>query len=159
MSTSKFVPLPVPTGSGNSLARTRGRPFRRGLSGNPNGRPKGARNKATLAAQSLLDGEAENILRKCVELANAGNIPALKLCLERILPPRRERHVPLELPKIETAGDAAKASWAVLAACAEGNLSIREATDFIALIGKHIEILELSEIEDRLIALEKKVQP
>ena len=54
------------------------------------GRPKGALNKTTLAARALLDREAEQITRKCVELAKAGDTTALRLCLERLLPPRRE---------------------------------------------------------------------
>ena len=60
--------------------------FRPGQSGNPKGKPKGARNKATLAAQSLLDGEAEALTRKAVELAKAGDMTALRLCLERVVP-------------------------------------------------------------------------
>ena len=172
MITNNTVTFPVPsvpTDSADSSARkrgrpsrgrpSRGRPFQSGLSGNPNGRPKGARNKATLAAQALIDGDAEAITLKGVELAKAGNIPALRLCFERIVPPRRDRLVTFDLPEIKTAGDAAKASSAVLAACAEGTLSTREAADFMALLETHSRILGLSEIEDRLIALEKKVQP
>ena len=55
------------------------------------GRPKGVRNRATIAAEVLLDGEAESLVRKAVELALAGAVVALKLCLDRVLPPRRER--------------------------------------------------------------------
>jgi len=47
----------------------RGVPFKPGRSGNPNGRPAGSRNKATLAIESLLEGEAEALARKVVELA------------------------------------------------------------------------------------------
>ena len=61
--------------------------FKSGQSGNPSGRPKGALNKATLATQALLDGEAEALTRKVVELAKEGNLAALRLCLERLLPP------------------------------------------------------------------------
>jgi Family of unknown function (DUF5681) len=51
----------------------RGRAFVRGQSGNPGGRPAGARNRRTLAAAVLLDGEAEALTRKAVELALAGD--------------------------------------------------------------------------------------
>ena len=54
---------------------TRGRPFQ---AGNP-GRPKGARNKASLAAEALLDGEAETLARKAVEMALAGDTTAMRL--------------------------------------------------------------------------------
>jgi hypothetical protein len=61
--------------------------FRKGRSGNPKGRPAGARNKATQSAELLLDGEAEALTRRAVELALAGDGMALRLCLERIIPP------------------------------------------------------------------------
>src|SRR5215475_9848913 len=68
-----------------------GRRFRPGVSGNPAGRPKGARNKSTLAAEALLDGEAEALTRKAVEMALGGDTVALRLCLERLVPPRKDR--------------------------------------------------------------------
>ena len=78
------------------------RPFQKG---NP-GRPKGARNQATLAAEALLEGEAEALTRKAVELAKEGNLTALRLCLDRILPPRRERPLDMDFPMMTTAEDA-----------------------------------------------------
>jgi len=74
--------------------------FKSGQSGNPGGRPKGALNKATLATQALLEGEAEALTRKVVELAKSGNPMALRLCLERLLPPRRDRPIIFALPKL-----------------------------------------------------------
>ncbi len=73
--------------------------------GNP-GKPKGARHKATLAALELLDGEAEALSRKAVELALAGDTTALRLCLERIAPPRKDAPASFTLPEMETASDA-----------------------------------------------------
>ena len=60
----------------------RGRPFEKGRSGNPAGRPRGNRNRSTLAAQLLLQGEAEALTRKAVELALSGDPTALRLCIE-----------------------------------------------------------------------------
>src|SRR5271167_839746 len=71
-------------------ARGQGRPFEKGRSGNPAGKPPGARNRATLAAEKLLDGEAEALTRKAIERANEGDGVALKMCLDRIIPVRRE---------------------------------------------------------------------
>ena len=62
-----------------AAAKQRGRPFQRGQSGNPNGKPKGVRNRATLAAEALLDGEAEALTRKVVEMALAGDSTAMRL--------------------------------------------------------------------------------
>ena len=58
--------------------KQRGKPFTKGHSGNPNGRPKGARNKTTLAAQMLLDGEAEALTRKVIDMALEGDLVAIK---------------------------------------------------------------------------------
>src|SRR6266478_9460794 len=76
-----------------TAGKQRGRPFLRGESGNPAGRPMGARHKATVAAEALLDGEAEALDGKAVEMALAGDGTTLRLCLDRIIPPRRERPV------------------------------------------------------------------
>lgn len=90
--------------------------------GNP-GKPKGARHRATQAALALLEGEAEALTRKAVETALAGDTAALRLCLERIAPPRRDAPVQFDLPRMETARDAATAAGAVLEAVAEGDLN------------------------------------
>ena len=74
--------------------------YKPGQSGNPAGRPKGARNKATVAAEALLEGEAETITRKCIDLALEGDHTALRLCLSRILPVARERNIQLDLPPL-----------------------------------------------------------
>ena len=60
------------TGPENTGAKQGGR-FQKGRSGNPAGKPKGARHRATLAAEALLDGEAEALTRKAIELALAGD--------------------------------------------------------------------------------------
>jgi hypothetical protein len=85
--------------------RGRGRPFAKGQSGNPGGRPRGSTNRATRAAELLLDGEAAALTRKAVELALAGDPAALRLCLDRTVAPRRERSVELALPPIRSAAD------------------------------------------------------
>jgi hypothetical protein len=130
----------------NSAEKTaaiqRGRPFERGKSGNPKGRPKGARNNATIMAESLLDGEADAITRKLIEKAKEGDTTALRLCLERLLPPRRGRPVAFKLPtKIETAADAVHASSLVLTACGAGSLSPGEASEIMSLISSHGQLI------------------
>ena len=105
----------------------RGRGFVKGRSGNPTGRRYGSRNKKTLAAAVLLDGEAEALTRKAVELALAGDPTALRLCIERILPPCRERPVRFTLPPIESSEDISAAMNAVTAALARGIITPGEA--------------------------------
>ena len=114
--------------------KQRGRPFEPGQSGNPAGRPKGARNRSTVAAEALLDGEAEALTRKAIELALAGDTTALRLCMERLVPPRKDRSTPIALPAVENATDAAKAISAVLAAVAEGRITVSEAGAIVDLI-------------------------
>jgi len=96
--------------------------------------------------EALLDGEAEAIVRKLVEKALEGDTTALRLCLERILPPRRDRPVAFDLPKIGTAADALKASSSILSACASGRLSPAEAAEVMSLISTHVRTIEVSEI-------------
>ena len=136
-------------------AKARGRPFEPGQSGNPSGRPKGARNKTTIAVEALLDNEAEALTRKVIELALAGNMAAIRLCFERLLPPRRDRGVVLDLPKIESAADAVAASGAVLESCAAGTLSPSEAVEVMRSIETHLRAIELRQIETGMAALER----
>src|SRR3954454_19391456 len=101
----------------------RGRSFQRGQSGNPHGRSVGSRHRTTLALDALLEGEAERLTRKAVELALQGDITALKLCLDRLLPPRRDRPVLFALPPLDTPADAMKAMAALLQGVAIGEFT------------------------------------
>jgi hypothetical protein len=121
--------------------------------GNP-GKPRGARHRATQAALSLLEGEAEALTRKAVETALAGDTGALRLCLERIAPSRKDAPVTFTLPSMTTAANAAQAAGAVLAAVAEGELTPLEGAQIMALIETFRKTLETSELEVRLTALE-----
>jgi hypothetical protein len=115
--------------------------FRPGQSGNPAGRPKGARNRSTIAAESLLEGEAEALTRKAIALALAGDTTALRLCIERLVPPRKDRPITFELPPIASAADVANAVAAVLRAVAEGRVTPNEAmavTGLIEALGRAI---------------------
>ncbi len=155
MSRSGNATLPKVTAPEVQPTTLRGRPFEKGKSGNPNGRPSGARNKTALAAEALLDGKVEALTNKLIDKALKGDMTAMRLCFERILPRNRDRAVGFNLPKIETAADACAASSAVLGECAAGNLSPSEAAAVIDLIVKHARIVELTEIEARLLALEE----
>jgi hypothetical protein len=116
-----------------AVSKQRGRPFTKGQSGNPEGKPKGVRNRSTLAAEALLDGEAEQLTRKAIELALAGDTIALKLCLERILPPRKDRTVMFSLPALENA-DRVASITAILEAVSEGRITPSEAEMVVKLI-------------------------
>lgn len=134
----------------NSAGKQRGKPFRKGQSGNPAGKPKGARNRTTLAAEALLDGEADALTRKAIERALEGDAVALRLCLDRILPARKDRPVSFHLPKIENAQEAAQITGALLAAVANGDITPNEAAEVGRLVDTHLRALEASEVETRL---------
>jgi len=134
--------------------RGRGRPWPKGTSGNPSGMPKGTRHKATQAAEALLDGEVNALTRKAIEKAMEGDTVALRLCLDRICPPRKDRPVSFPLPRIETAGDAEKALSAIIASVARGDLSPSEASEVTALIGAFVKARETSDLEARIEKLE-----
>jgi len=121
--------------------------------GNP-GKPKGTRHKATQAVLALLDGDAERLTRQAVTMALGGDTMALRLCLERIAPPRKDVAVTFDLPRMETARDAAKAASAVLGAVANGELTPTEAAHIMALVETYRRTLETTEIEARIAALE-----
>ncbi|MFZ5427192.1 MAG: DUF5681 domain-containing protein [Thermodesulfobacteriota bacterium] len=137
--------------------RVRGRPWKPGQSGNPNGCPTGSRHKATLAVLALLDGEAEALTRKCVERALEGDSVALRLCLERLAPPRKDSPVILAgLPKIERAADLPKATGKIIEAVGKGDITPSEGQALAGLVEGHRKALEIADIEARLSALEAK---
>jgi hypothetical protein len=134
----------------------RGKPFQPGNSYGK-GRPPGSRNKATLALQELLDGEGELILRKAIELAKGGNDRAQKLCLERLMPPCRERTVRLALPiKCTTAADICHALNVILTGVAQGEITPGEAVQLANIVEVRRKAMETEEFEQRLKALEDK---
>jgi hypothetical protein len=137
-----------------SAERVRGRPFPKGRSGNPAGRRLGSRNKATIAAQKLLAGEAEALTRKAVEAAFAGDPTAMRLCLERILP--RERAVEFALPPIRRAADIAQAMGAVTAALAGGLITPGEAQAIARVFTTFVQTIETSDFDQRLQELEAR---
>ena len=118
------------------------------------GRPKGARNKKTLAIESLLGGQAEALTQTAISKALEGDGLALRLCMERIAPAPKDKAVSFPLPDMNDAMDASKAASSVLTAVSEGELTPIEATRVMGLIDSHRRTLELTEIEGRLQALE-----
>lgn len=119
------------------------------------GRPLGKRNKATEALQALLDGEGEQITRKAVELAINGDTTALRLCLERLIPPMRERRVSMSIPKLETAGDIAKALGTLLDSVASGEITPGEGQTIATLLEVQRKAIETAELEQRIARLER----
>ncbi|MBU4236654.1 MAG: hypothetical protein KKI01_10045 [Proteobacteria bacterium] len=138
--------------------KQRGKPFQKGVSGNPSGRPQGSRSKATIATLSLLEGESEALTRKAVELALDGDIQALRLCLERITPTLKATSKPINA-RLPSSGSLADQAAAVYEAARLGKITPDEATALMNLLQGQIKIKELTDIENRLAKLEGNPLP
>jgi hypothetical protein len=142
----------------NSAPKQRGG-FKKGQSGNPAGKPPGARNHATRAVLELLDGEADALTRKAIDLALEGDTVALRLCLERLAPPAKDKPISVSLPSLGGAGDAAKAMSAVVAAMASGDITPSEAAAVAGVVETYRRTIETAEFEARIANLEKANGP
>ena len=111
--------------------------FRKGRSGNPAGRQPGCRNRATIVAEALLEGEAQALTRKAIELALEGDTTALRLCLERVVPQRKSRTVAFDPPRLDRIGDLAFENAIRLHELAPAQASLEEA--FMELTADSVE--------------------
>jgi hypothetical protein len=137
--------------------KQRGRPFQKGQSGNSHGRPGGSRNEATVLLDKLGSESAGMIVQAVIENARRGDVRAAEIILRRCSPEPKGRIVRLDLPRLESLGDAAAAIAGVIETVAEGSLPPAEGSEVIALLEKFIKAREVTEIEDRLAALERRV--
>jgi hypothetical protein len=144
------------SGAANAAGKQRGRPFVKGQSGNPAGKKTGTRHAVTWAVEMLLEGEAEALTRKAVSMALAGDTVALRLCLDRIAPPRREALVEIELPKITSPMDLPGVAARLVEATARGEIAPGEARSLATLLESYRKQAELADIEARLRALEDR---
>jgi uncharacterized protein DUF5681 len=123
--------------------------FEKGQSGNPNGRPLGSRNKSTMLLQNLLDGEAEAIARKVIEMAKAGDMAAIRVCLDRLAPARRSASVTCELPPLDDRGGTMNALSTIIAAVGAGDITPAEAASLAKVIELHQMARSIVEYEQR----------
>lgn len=130
--------------------------FRPGSSGNPAGKPAGARHKVTRAVEALLEGQHAALTQKAIDKALEGDGMALRLCLDRIAPPRKDSPLSFALPPIKSAADTVQASASLLAAVAAGEVTPDEAGRVMALLTAHRSLVETGDHEKRIEALEAK---
>jgi hypothetical protein len=131
-----------------------GNRFRKGQSGNPAGKPKGARHKTKLLAERLMQDDAENIVNAVLTAARNGDMTAAKIILDRLVPVRRA--VSFDLPKIECKADVVPANAAILAAVADGDLTPGDAAEISKLVKGFVRTLEISALEAGLAALKDR---
>ena len=134
-------------------------PFQKGESGNPAGRPRGARSRTTILLQNLLAADAEAIARKAIDLAKGGDLAALRMCMDRLAPPRKTEPVVLDLPPLGTAADTVDAAATIVAAAAAGELTPSEAADIAKVVDIYVRALAAQGFEERLAKLERGPVP
>jgi hypothetical protein len=133
--------------------------FHKGESGNPAGRPRGARNRTTVLMQSLLEANAEAIARKAIDLATGGDLTAIRICFDRLVPARKDDAVALELPPLKSAADTVTAASTIVAAVAAGELAPSEAADIAKAVDIYVRALATQQFEERLAKLERGPAP
>lgn len=145
----------------NSTAKQRqrgsGRPFPPGTSGNPAGKPRGTRHRLTILAEQLLHGEAEAIVRKAIRMAKAGDTTAIRLCLERVLPSRKQRAVTISLPPLKNVGDLPASIDAVIQAIGNGDLTPEEGQSIVAIIEAQRRAIETTNLDARIRSVEERL--
>ena len=130
--------------------------FQKGESGNPAG---GSRNRTTILMQSLLEANAEAIARKAIDLATGGDLTAIRICFDRLVPARKHEPIALELPRLDTAADTVTAASTIVAAVAAGELAPSEAADIAKAVDIYVRALATQQFEERLAKLERGPAP
>ena len=102
-----------------------------------------------------MDGQAQALTQKAIDLALAGDLIALRICLDRILPIQKLRPIEMELPEIMTIADAPKAIGAITAAVARGEITATEAADVSRLVETYVRAIEASDLDKRLKVIEE----
>ena len=124
--------------------------FRQGCSGNPAGRPLGARNKSTRVVEALFGEHAEALAQVLLHKALAGEDFALKLVMQRAAPAPKGRPVEIALPEMDTAGQVKAAMAATARAIAAGEITPAEGEIVSQVIERQRRVVETADLERRL---------
>jgi len=132
--------------------------WKKGQSGNPRGRPKGSRNKATLLAIAAMEGELTDVVKVVIDAAKGGDMAAARLVVDKLIPTTRERPLSIALPDVTSVDDCATAQAKVLAAVAAGEILPGEGETLAGLIEHQRRSLETSDLAARMTALEEQLK-
>ncbi len=155
MKTKLNKPLKKPPSSSSAKKGKKG--FKKGVSGNPRGRPVGSRNKLSLLAQKFLEADAEKIITAIIEKAKAGDPTAQRLCLERIMPPMRSSAIQIDLPKLETPQQILKGYDALFDALGRGDLTLEELERLSDILENRRKAIETTVLAEELQQIKKHV--
>ena len=131
-----------------------GRPFQKGQSGNPAGRPPGSRNKLRAIVDEALEPELPHLMKQLVQLAYDGDMQALKLLFAQL--PREREQVELALPPITSMAGIGAANQAVFEAVTTGALSPESGQRLAQLLQLQKNMIESTDFERRMADLEAK---
>jgi hypothetical protein len=138
------------------MSEARGRPFAAGNTMG-RGRPRGSRNKSVSPGQDVLDEYAAKLMLKCIALAGQGDVGAMRLCLERILPVRRDALVRVSLPRIGTAQDINQAAEKVMQGMGRGKITATDGEKMMNVLQMRSRIIDSVEVERRIAKLEESI--
>jgi hypothetical protein len=127
--------------------------FKKGTSGNPAGKPRGAKDKRT-ALRALLEPHAEVLVKKAVALALSGDVSALRICIDRIIAPVKARDMPVHMEALT--GSLTEQAQKVTCALTGGTLTPDEASSVMQTLIAQARILEIDDLDRRLKALEAR---
>ena len=130
----------------------------KGQSGNPKGRPKGSRNRATLLAIAAMEGELNEVVRIVIAAAKSGDVVAARLVIDKLVPAVRERAMSIDLPAINGVADCSAAQAKVLAAVAGDDLLPAEGQALAGLIDQQRRSLETTDLAQRLDSIEQQLK-
>lgn len=130
--------------------------FKKGESGNPKGKPKGARHKTTQLAYAMMEGGLEAILDQVVAKAKAGDMLACRMIIDKIIPTQKDRTIAIELPPIATIDEVGRAQSEILQAVVDGDITPNEGERIAAIVEGRRRAIETVELEARIAELEGK---
>ena len=140
------------------VKQNKGHLFKKGKSGNPAGKKPGTRHRATRLAETLLDSEAVELVKKCVEMAIDGDSTAMRICMDRLVPPRKSRPINIDLPDVSTGEGVSEAQAVVVQAVGEGEVTPEEGQVLSSILEARRKSIETADIELRLGKLEGVVK-
>lgn len=134
--------------------RSEGHRWQPGESGNPKGRPEGS--GALQRIRKLLEPHREDLVKKVVEMAKAGDMGAMRIVMERLGPPPRAESEPVHIPELAQAETLTDGAKAVIAAIGNGDVSPTAGLELLSAIGALVKVIEADDVERRLQELEGK---
>jgi len=127
--------------------------FKPGQSGNPKGRPIGSKDKRS-EFRGLLQSNADKLVKKAVEMALNGDSTAMRLCLERIVPPYKARAENTSIGPLN--GSLTAQGQAIIEKMGNGDISPDETAAMLQALAAQAKITEIDDLEKRISKLEER---